>query len=136
MDGRSFDAFARSLAAGVQRRRVLISIAAGLTGTPLDQCPGDAAAACAGVGDQYDLDQDCCNGARCKNATCTCKGAYEECHGKCYRPGELRCPEATPAPQASSAREAPALRSATTTPPSGARAAAATAVPKRSRGRY
>jgi len=81
MDQRPIDHFARLLAGGVDRRRLIGSLAALLAGLSR---PPAALAACKKVGRKCDKNQDCCDHADCKGGKCKCRKGYKECQGRCY----------------------------------------------------
>jgi len=86
MAERRIDALARSLAAGLPRRRLLGGITAGLLSSPLGNRPRDAAAGgCKKPGKKCDKNKDCCDGAKCTGGECRCKSGREECAGKCFK---------------------------------------------------
>jgi len=85
MDHQRFDQFARSLASGMGRRRLLGALAAAMPAAGLGLRPEGAAAGCKKVGKKCDKNSDCCDGARCGGGKCKCKGSRKECDGKCYK---------------------------------------------------
>jgi hypothetical protein len=76
----SIDTFARSLAAGGNRRSLAVGMVGALTGALVGP---NAAFACKKAGKKCDKSGDCCHGAKCKGKTCVCKGTLGDCDGTC-----------------------------------------------------
>jgi hypothetical protein len=83
MDEHRFDALARTLAAGMPRRRALGATVAGVAASVFGSTPR-ALAACKKVGRRCDKNKDCCDGAECRGEDCRCKNGRDECAGKCF----------------------------------------------------
>ncbi len=90
MDGRRFDAFARTLATAGSRRRLLTALAGGALGSLMPWLGGEAATACVLPGAKCKRTRTCCGDARCRNGRCRCKSddacpASKPCciNGKC-----------------------------------------------------
>ena len=83
MDDLRIDAIARLLAAGAPRRQLLGALAAALLAGPV--LPVGVTAACAKPGRPCDRRGDCCEGARCAQGECRCKGSRTECGNDCVK---------------------------------------------------
>ena len=81
---RRIDEIARALATALPRRRFAAGIAAATVASPGGGQFG-AAAGCKKVGRRCDEDGDCCDGVRCRQGVCACRGSREECDGLCFK---------------------------------------------------
>jgi hypothetical protein len=78
------DTIAR-LTATQPRRPLLAGITAAVAAALLGLHPHHALAACKNPGQKCVKNQDCCDGARCKQDRCECKGSRDACGNDCVK---------------------------------------------------
>lgn len=86
MDGKRFDEFARELAGGVSRRRLLRSLAGGAAAMVVgSRLAASAEAACTPPGPRNfcNVDSDCCSGGVCRLGACRCGSGFKQCGDRC-----------------------------------------------------
>ena len=90
MDGPRFDEWVRATARqGATRRAALRLMAGGALGGLLVRFGlGEAAAACARVGQRCARNYDCCDGEYCHTNRCRCRPDRDRCRRRCCSTGE------------------------------------------------
>jgi hypothetical protein len=84
MDAERIDVLARSVAIGMNRRRLIAGLVAGLVQPLLGDPRWAAAGGCGKVGKRCDNNGDCCAHAECRGGECKCRSGWKDCgNGTC-----------------------------------------------------